>query len=456
MALADILHGLPAFAGVAPEDLQQFASEARTLHLRDGDVIVRQHAVMDHLYVVMAGTLAVGFVDRLGVERELPPIAAGHAAGELQAGFRWTAPATLRARGDAVVAAISTEALDRLALANPVAALHVDATLRPTLQRDRLRAAVHENKAFAQLDPAARSALAEEMEPHSLYGGEVLFRQGEIGDSVYVVVSGRVSVLLTDADGSVRVLAELGAGEVVGEMAYIGGEPRSATVVAARDTQLARLGLAGLDRLVERYPGPMLRLLAGRLASRLRDMSRARRHEAPVVTVAVVPASPEVPLAAVTARIAAALAALGPTRHLTSGIVDEPSAAPARRRCTIVMAAAAGFSNGSPPRKKSGGTCSTKRIPRSRRGPSDVCARPTGSCCWPTPRPMRRQAKSNDSCSSATVRPVRVTRWCCCTASRYRTRPGPRDGWPDGHSTVTCTPGSIALRTSRSRTVRHR
>jgi predicted acylesterase/phospholipase RssA/CRP-like cAMP-binding protein len=323
MSVAEILHRLDAFAAVAPEELEQFASEARTLNLRDGEIAVHQHAVVDHLYVVLSGTLAVSCVDRLGVERALPPIAAGHVAGELQAGFRWTAPATLRARGDVVVAAIPTSALDRLALANPVAALRVDETLRPTLRRDRLRAVVHQSKAFAQLEPAVLSAVAEELEPQALYGGEVLFRQGEPGDSVCLVVSGRLSVLLTEEDGSVRVLAELGAGEVVGEMAYIGGEPRSATVVAARDTQLARLGRAGLDRLIERYPAAMLKLLAGRLVSRVRVMSRERRRDAPVVTVALVSATPQVPLPAISARVATALAALGPTRHLTSGTVEQ-------------------------------------------------------------------------------------------------------------------------------------
>lgn len=322
MDLGRALQQLDAFAHVSDEDRRQLASSARIVALRDGDVLVHQHAVIEHLYVVLSGTLDVVCVDRVGVARTLSPVHAGHVAGEAQAGYRWTAPATLRARGDASVAAIPAEALDRFAHLNPAASLWLHEALRPTLQRDRLRAAVHHIDAFSGLEAPVLSDLAERLEPVALYGGEVLFRQDEPGDSVFIVISGRLTVLLTEGDGHVRVLAELGAGEVVGEMAYIAREPRSATVVAVRDTQLARLGREALDRLLELHPGPMLRLLAGRTVARVHDMSRTRHRDAPVITIAVVPASADVPLAEATARLVSALSDLGRTRHLTSAVVD--------------------------------------------------------------------------------------------------------------------------------------
>src|SRR4051812_1241429 len=64
----------------------------------------------------------------------------------------------------------------------------------------------------------------------SIPGGNVLFRKGETSDSVYVVVSGLLAVVMNDPDGSERILDRLGAGEVVGEMGCITGQPRTATV----------------------------------------------------------------------------------------------------------------------------------------------------------------------------------------------------------------------------------
>ena len=70
----------------------------------------------------------------------------------------------------------------------------------------------------------ARSALLDlesECQMVALYGGEVLFRQGDGGDEMYIVVSGRLRVVSVAPDGSETLLAELGIGETVGEMAVI-------------------------------------------------------------------------------------------------------------------------------------------------------------------------------------------------------------------------------------------
>ena len=124
------------------------------------------------------------------------------------------------------------------------------------------------------------------------------------------------------SDGTETLLAELGVGETVGEMGVISGEPRSATVYASRDTQLARLSKAAVDAVVERHPHAMLSMLTSRLITRVRVMSRSDRRRAEVATIAVVPAGRDVPHREVAAGLAAALAQLGPTLHVSSGLVD--------------------------------------------------------------------------------------------------------------------------------------
>jgi putative ABC transport system ATP-binding protein len=68
--------------------------------------------------------------------------------------------------------------------------------------------------------------------------GDVLFRQGDYGELVYVVDVGRVEVVRELADGGEEVLASLGAGEYFGEMAPLLGLPRSGTARAVEDTAL--------------------------------------------------------------------------------------------------------------------------------------------------------------------------------------------------------------------------
>lgn len=107
---------------------------------------------------------------------------------------------------------------------------------------------------FGRLDRRARAEIADELETVALGAGETLFRQGEAGDSMYIVQSGVLEVRARDEDGQVRVLDRLDAGEAVGEMALMSGRPRTADVVALVDTELVRLSRTGFERLATRYP----------------------------------------------------------------------------------------------------------------------------------------------------------------------------------------------------------
>ena len=71
--------------------------------------------------------------------------------------------------------------------------------------------------------------------------GEVVFRQGDIGDSVYFIRSGEVEVVREDGP-ELAVLAKLPAGHYFGEMALLSNEPRNATIRTTAETELAALG----------------------------------------------------------------------------------------------------------------------------------------------------------------------------------------------------------------------
>jgi len=113
---------------------------------------------------------------------------------------------------------------------------------------------------FSGLDAETRSALEAETEWTRLDGGAVLFREGDVGDSLYVLLTGRLRVFVRAASGEDAFVAEIGRGEGVGEMALLTGAPRSATVIAARDSVLVRLSRNAFERIVERSPRLMLRV----------------------------------------------------------------------------------------------------------------------------------------------------------------------------------------------------
>lgn len=89
-----------------------------------------------------------------------------------------------------------------------------------------------------------------------LGAGEVLFRAGDPGDALYIVARGKVRVLAGDAQcgGEGRLLAELGEGQAVGEMALLSGGLRTATVRAAEETDLLTIGKADFSQLIAADP----------------------------------------------------------------------------------------------------------------------------------------------------------------------------------------------------------
>jgi CRP/FNR family transcriptional regulator, cyclic AMP receptor protein len=101
-----------------------------------------------------------------------------------------------------------------------------------------------------------------------LGAGEILFRTGASDDSCYRVEDGLLKVTIVSSSGAERILAFLGQGAIVGELSIIDGLPRSATVMAVRDSTLSRLSRAEFEAFAEKHPEvykSLVRLLAKRL-----------------------------------------------------------------------------------------------------------------------------------------------------------------------------------------------
>ena len=94
---------------------------------------------------------------------------------------------------------------------------------------------------FEGISPAERSALAKAAQLRTYRRGEVIVRQGQAGESFFVIVRGRVAVVILSPEGREVVLNTLGEGDHFGEMALLDDEPRSASGVAQERSELAIL-----------------------------------------------------------------------------------------------------------------------------------------------------------------------------------------------------------------------
>lgn len=181
---------------------------------------------------------------------------------------------------------------------------------------DTIEAVAGTDGMFAGLDPEARAAIEAEAQWTDLGSGDVLFREGDAGDALYVLISGRLRVLIKGDSGADALVAEIGRGEAVGEMALLTGAPRSATVMAVRDSRLVRLSQTAFERIVQRCPHAML-LVTRRIVQRLQQTTRAPRAKASRVTIAIIPLDPGTEAAPLAGALVAELARTGTATLVT-------------------------------------------------------------------------------------------------------------------------------------------
>jgi NTE family protein len=106
---------------------------------------------------------------------------------------------------------------------------------------------------FHRVDPSSLAALAREAVPRHVEAGRWLFREGDDADRLFVVLSGRLRIVVT-REGEPRAIRELGPGVALGELALLTGSLRSAGAQAVRDSQLLEITRTSFDRLLERDP----------------------------------------------------------------------------------------------------------------------------------------------------------------------------------------------------------
>jgi CRP/FNR family transcriptional regulator, cyclic AMP receptor protein len=132
---------------------------------------------------------------------------------------------------------------------------------------------------FKALDDEASAALQAQMSRSRMERGDVLFHEGDRGDTLYVIAEGKIKLGRTSQDGRENLVAILGPGEMFGELSLFDPGPRTMTATAIAETQLLGLGNDSLTGLLFGRPEVSKALLAA-LAQRLR---RTNAHLADLV-----------------------------------------------------------------------------------------------------------------------------------------------------------------------------
>jgi len=145
------------------------------------------------------------------------------------------------------------------------------------------------SETFGDLDDATIGSLASCLQPVTVRAGETVITEGDPPGDAYIVVAGRLQASALREDGRQIIVGELGPGDVLGEMALLTREHRSATVTAVRDTRLLRISDEEFNGLINAAPHLLLDVTRV-VVSRFERFMHERRRPARVRVVGVIPA----------------------------------------------------------------------------------------------------------------------------------------------------------------------
>jgi NTE family protein len=370
MHTAAFLRNVPVLAGLSDELLERLASQVNDVRVRAGTWIMRAGESADSMFIVRSGRLEVieegpsetlirilrrgdvlgelallrddtrsasvrarrdaelielGRAEFEALIKEAPSFALGllRAMGERLAASRTSVVAATPPRTIAVVGHVNADQAPALGDAARVVLAETEPheAVGPPRRRPRRTLALDMDEPtalraesatdflartplFSDIDPELHKQLAATSHTRHLEAGQWLFREHEPGDAMYVVRAGRLEVV-DEAAGT--VIRELGRGDTLGELAVLTDSPRSASVRAARATDVIALDQADFEELL--HCSPALSLALNRsLGRQLRDTRAPAPTARPrPTTVALTALDAKIPLPRLADRLRAAL-----------------------------------------------------------------------------------------------------------------------------------------------------
>ncbi len=142
---------------------------------------------------------------------------------------------------------------------------------------DEIKLVMSEIPQFDKLTNEERDIVARRIKFRAAQAGEMLIKEGAIGESLFYIVKGKMEIEKENIKGHQTVLARFGKGTTVGEMSLIDDRvARSATARVIEDTELLVLTRENFDKIVDEYPKTAIKILkniASSIGVRLRHTS---------------------------------------------------------------------------------------------------------------------------------------------------------------------------------------
>lgn len=241
---------VPIFSDVSRDAFLALTAGMLLHRVAPGEAVIREGEEGTSFYVVASGRLAVSKRDEAaGGQLVVAHLRDGDFFGEMALLSGAPRSATVTAEAPSEVLELRAESLLAVAGRYP----HVARSLRRFYRQRLLANALALSPIFRPFQRGERKLIMERFRAREVAEGEVVIREGQPSDGLYVVLEGAVDVVKA-TDGQAVAVGQLREGDLFGEMSCLRKAPASATVVVRRPGTLLRLPRKDFDALVTAYP----------------------------------------------------------------------------------------------------------------------------------------------------------------------------------------------------------
>ncbi len=241
----------PLLSDLAGAELEEFINSLQLHSLAKGELLFQKGDPGDCLYIVGMGEILLEAPDASGKAIVFSRLAEGDFFGEHGFMSRSSHAHSARAGTDASVLLIDRATFDAWVEKYPA----IRSTAEEFYRRRVLAQVMAITPVFKGIPDKARAELIRQFKLRTFENGETIVREGDIGDTFYLIRSGTVQVSTLNRKNRQQVLlGNMLAGEFFGEVALLTGKPRTATVKAQGKVELMELSRADFDRIAVKYP----------------------------------------------------------------------------------------------------------------------------------------------------------------------------------------------------------
>ncbi len=244
-----LLDKVPFFDGVDDKVINRVVDQALLLQFLPGQLVCKQGDYEETFYIILSGEVNVSAQTQTEEDLYLATLGKGEFFGEMGPISGQPRTANVSAKTRTVVLQLPKPLFMELMRRSPQIKAKID---RKYIERS-LRTHLKRVSLFSSLPEEIIDALTRRVELVSFSKGDAIIKEGERGDSLYLIRAGFVKVSKGPLDNE-KILTYLKDGSYFGEVALLRDERRTANVVAMSDVEAVRIGKREFQELMARYP----------------------------------------------------------------------------------------------------------------------------------------------------------------------------------------------------------